>query len=134
MTKISIIVCGLLLVSALLSAQQQYEQTVRGVVLEKNTMESLPGASVVVSFGDRELSTTTNEKGEFTISGVSVGRCNILVSILGFTPYLSNNVLIFSGKETILEIVLEENILALEEVTVTVKVDKEQPQIGRAHV
>ena len=126
MTKISVNICGLLLVSALLSAQQQYEQTVRGVVLEKNTMESLPGATVVVSSGNRKLGAATNEKGEFTISGVSVGRCDILVSMLGFTPYMSNNVLIFSGKETVLEIVLEENAFALEEVIITAKADKEQ--------
>ena len=96
----------------LLLAAQQYEQTVRGVVLEKDTRESLPGAAVIVSSSDREFGVTTNEKGEFAISGVPVGRCHISVSMLGFTPYLSNNILIFSGKETVLEITLEENILS----------------------
>ena len=121
------ILCVFICSPLTLFAQQQYEQTVRGVVLEKNTRESLPGAAVIVSSGDRQFSTTTNEKGEFAISGVPVGRCNILVSMLGFTPYLSNNILIFSGKETVLEIVLEENIQTLAEVTVTAKVDKELP-------
>ena len=109
------------------AAQQQYKQTVRGVVIEKNTQESLPGAAVIVSSGGNEIGAITNEKGEFSISGIPVGRCNITVSMLGFTPYVSNNVLIYSGKETVLEIVLEENPFALEEVTVTPKVDKEQP-------
>ena len=110
-----------------LSAQKQFEQTVRGIVVEKNTQESLPGAAVVVSFGGKEIGAITNDKGEFSISGIPVGRCNITVSMLGFTPYKSNNVLIYSGKETVMEIVLEENPFVLEEVTVTPKVDKEQP-------
>ena len=127
MTKISFIICGLLLISALLSAQQQYEQTVRGVVFEKNTMESLPGATVIVSSGDKRLGAATNEKGEFSIAGVPVGRCNISVSMLGFTTFVSNNVLVYSGKETVLEIAMEEDVFALEEVTITAKVDKELP-------
>ena len=86
--------------SLLLSAQQQLEQTVRGVVIEKNTQESLPGAAIVVSSGGKEFGVVTNDKGEFSVSNIPVGRCNIAVSMLGFTPYVSNNVLIYSGKET----------------------------------
>jgi len=126
MTKISYIVCGLLMLPLLLLAQQ-YEQTVRGAVIEKNTLEPLPGAAIVVLTNNKQFGTTTNEKGEFAISAIPVGRCNISVSMLGFTTYVSNSILVYSGKETVLEIALEENILALEEVAVTAKVDKELP-------
>jgi len=70
----------LVVVPALLSAQQQYEQTVRGVVVEKNTLEPLPGAAVIVSSAGKDIGTTTNAKGEFAIAGIPVGRCNITVS------------------------------------------------------
>ncbi|MDR0231005.1 MAG: TonB-dependent receptor [Dysgonamonadaceae bacterium] len=110
-----------------LFAQQHYEQIVRGVVLEKNTQEYLPGASVVVSSGDKKFSAITNETGEFSISGIPVGRCNISVSMVGFTSYASNNILVYSGKETVLRVVLEENVYTLNEVVVTNKVDKERP-------
>jgi len=126
MTKIIYMICALLMLSPLVLAQQ-YEQTVRGVVLERNTRESLPGAAVIVSSGSREFGTTTNEKGEFTISGVPVGRCNINISMLGFVPFVSNNILVYSGKETVLEIAMEEDIYALNEVTVSAKLDKELP-------
>ena len=109
------------------SVQQRYEQTVRGVVMEKNTREPLPGAAVIVLSDGRQFGTMTNEKGEFAITGIPVGRCNISVSTLGFTPYVSNSILVYSGKETVLEIVMEENVFALEEVTITAKVDKELP-------
>lgn len=118
----------LFLVSSVsLSAQQQYGQTVRGVVSNKNTQAYLPGATVVVSSNDKTIGTTTNAKGEFSISGIPVGRCNISVSMLGFTPYISNNILVYSGKETVLEITLEEHVYTMEEVTVIPNVDKELP-------
>ena len=116
-----------LLWPVLLAAQQQYVQTVRGIVVEKNTQEPLPSVTAVVISNDKQFATITNDQGEFAISGIPVGRCNISVSMLGFTPYVSNNILVYSGKETVLEIVLEENIYTLEEVTVTAKVDKEMP-------
>ena len=126
MTNNYSIICVLLLIPLLLSAQQP-EQTVRGVVFEKNTREPLPGAAVVVSSNDRQLGATTNEKGEFSISGVPVGRCKVSALMLGFTSFVSNNVLVYSGRETVMEIALEEDVFTLEEVVVTPKFDKEQP-------
>jgi hypothetical protein len=116
-----------LLILPLFLTAQQYEQTVRGVVVEKNTREPLPGAAVIATSNDRQYGTTTNEKGEFSMNGIPVGRCNISASMLGFTTFVSNNILVYSGKETILEIAMEENVFALGEVTVTSKVDKELP-------
>jgi hypothetical protein len=45
----------------------------------------------------------------------------------GFTPYVSNSILVYSGKETVLEVALEENVQELEEIVVTPRVDREQP-------
>ena len=98
-----------------------------GVVVEKNTQGSLPGAAVIVSSNGKEFGAVCNAKGEFAISSIPVGRCHIFVSMLGFVPYISNNIPVYSGKETVLEIAMEEDIVALEEVTVTPEVDKEQP-------
>ena len=126
MIKNLLIICGLLMMSLFLSAQQ-YEQTVRGVVIEKNTQEPLPGSTAMVVQNGKLLGAVSNEKGEFAITGVPVGRCNITVSMVGFISYVSNNVMVYSGRETILEIAMEEDIFALEEVVVTAKVDKELP-------
>jgi len=124
--KINSLFYVLFLFPILLSAQQ-FEQTVRGVVMEKDTRESLPGAAVVVVSDGKQFGTTTDGKGEFSIANIPVGRCNISVSMLGFVTYISNSILVYSGKETVLEIVLAENIETLQEVTITAKVDKELP-------
>ena len=89
-----------------LMAQQQFNQTVRGVVMEKNTQEVLPGANVIVVANEKQYFSVTNENGEFVVAGVPVGRCNITVTVIGFVPYISNNILVYSGKETVLEVVL----------------------------
>ena len=123
----NLILSVLLLSPVLLAAQQQYRQTVRGAVMEKNTLKTLPGAAVIISSNGKEYGTATNDKGEFAISGIPVGRCNISVSMLGFVPYAANGILVYSGRETVLEIAMEENIQELEEVVVTPKVDKELP-------
>ncbi|MCL2073595.1 MAG: TonB-dependent receptor [Marinilabiliaceae bacterium] len=110
-----------------ISAQQLYEQTVRGTIFEKNTLQPLPSAAVIVHANEKQFATTSNENGEFLISGIPVGRCNISVSMLGFTTFVSNGILVYSGKETVLEIAMEETIFALEEITVQARVDKELP-------
>ncbi|MDR2679456.1 MAG: TonB-dependent receptor [Tannerella sp.] len=106
---------------------QKYVQTIRGTVFEKNARESLPGANIVVQAGEKQWGAVSDEKGEFVVENVPVGRCHVRVSMIGFTPYVSNNLLVYSGKETVLEVALEENIQELDEVTVTPEIDKEQP-------
>ncbi|MCL2417263.1 MAG: carboxypeptidase regulatory-like domain-containing protein [Bacteroidales bacterium] len=114
----------LFLCPIILSAQTQ---TVRGVVIEKSTLEPLPGATVIVTSNDRQFGTSTNEAGEFSVPNVPVGRCNIFVSMVGFVPFASNNILVHSGRETVLEIALDEDVFVLHGVTITPVVDKERP-------
>ena len=102
------------------------QQNVRGVVLERGTQEPLPGATVIVVSNDREFATSTNANGEFTIPNVPVGRCNIAVSMIGFRPHIATNILVYSGRETILEILLEEDLQALDEIVVTPQIDRTQ--------
>ncbi|MDR2963591.1 MAG: TonB-dependent receptor [Bacteroidales bacterium] len=109
------------------SAQQQLTQTIRGVVREKSTMQVLPAAQISITADGQQMHTLSNEKGEFSISDIPVGRCNIMVSMLGFRAYAANNVLVYSGKEVVLEIVMEEDVHALQNIVVTPKTEKEQP-------
>jgi hypothetical protein len=117
----------LIIYPVLLTAQQQYQQTVRGTVIDKNTREPIPSANILILSEGKQFGASTNKKGEFTITNIPVGRCNINVSTIGYTTYASNNILVYSGKETVLEIIMQEDIYTLQEVAVTVKIDKELP-------
>ncbi len=107
--------------------QTDYVQTLRGTVIEKSTKEPLPGATIVVITGDKEVYASTDEKGEFSFKNIPVGRCNVSISMLGFSPYIANSIVVYSGRETVLEVVLEEMVNQLEEVVVRATVNKEQP-------
>ena len=61
--RISFLLC-LLLSCSILFAQQR---TISGTITNKETHEPLPGATITIKGTDRI--TTTNEKGEFKISG-----------------------------------------------------------------
>ena len=103
----------------------QTVQTVHGRVVERNTQEPLPGVNIVITDADSQSrGTTTDLNGVFSMQGIPVGRCHIQATMTGFAPFAASNVLVFSGRETALNIAMEELVNQLEEVVVTVKVDK----------
>jgi hypothetical protein len=116
-----------LLILFALPLSAQYSQTVRGTVVEKNTLQPLPGASVAIQLGDRVLGVFSDANGHFAIDNVPVGRYQLTVTMLGYIPYVAGNVLVNSGKESFLEVALEESLTELDEVVVTVAADKNLP-------
>jgi hypothetical protein len=101
---------------------QNISQTIKGRVTDKQSQSPLIGATVKVS--NTSLGAVTNEDGYFKIENVSVGRVTIEVSYLGYKPVILSNVDLSSGKELVLEIELEENVIEAKEVVVNASKDK----------
>ncbi|MDR3366052.1 MAG: carboxypeptidase-like regulatory domain-containing protein [Prevotellaceae bacterium] len=116
-----------LLILATLSLSAQHSQTIRGTVVEKNTLQPLPGANVAIRLNGGVLGALSDTGGHFSIANVPVGRHQLTVTMMGYVPYVAGNILVNSGKENFLEIALEESLVKLDEVVVTVKVDKNLP-------
>ncbi|MDR0712553.1 MAG: TonB-dependent receptor [Prevotellaceae bacterium] len=108
-------------------APKQLTQVVRGRVVDKNTLLPIAGVDVSVNVGGKLLQASTNEKGEFSIGKVPVGRHSLAASMTGLTPFVLSNILVNSGKEAYVEIAMEELIRQLDDVVVTPNVDKDQP-------
>lgn len=108
------------------STAQTLTQTVSGKVIEKNTQEPLFGANVTIQTNNNILGTSTDSNGKFKIENVPIGRHNLSVSMLGFSPFIANNILVNSGKEVFLEIEMEEMVNIISEVVISAKVDKDQ--------
>lgn len=70
---------------ATLSWAQQ--TSLRGVVKSETTDQPLPG--VTITLGDQNVSTTTNERGEFLLQYIVAGPEELLVTGEGFMPRLS---------------------------------------------
>lgn len=97
---------------------QQITQTVKGTVIDKASEKPLAGVSVQVT--GIPGGAITDSAGSFKLINVPVGRQRISFTSIGYKPVSIPEVLVTIGKQVILEVLLEESIHALNEVTVSV--------------
>ena len=102
-------------------------QTVRGVVVDRDTRAPLVGATVVVADSEPLIGAATDVEGRFVLRGVPLGRQTLQVRSLGYAPRLLPNVLVQSGQETVLEVALREDVLTGDEVVVRAAARDGQP-------
>ena len=123
MHKMKPIILFLFLMCYVQNYAQQLTQTIRGTVVDKQTQSPLPGAVISIINSDTLTVTSTNELGKFRIDHVPLGRKQIKISFVSYKEK-SQTVVLTSGKETVLNIELEESVLQGEEVVITAEVDK----------
>jgi hypothetical protein len=109
------------------SDAQKITQTIRGTVVEAATDAPVAGASVVLTDTDPLTGTITNEKGIFRLENVPVGRHTLQVSFIGFKSVTIPALELVSGKELILNLALEENVIETEAVIVKANARKDKP-------
>ena len=109
----------ILLIIAQLSYAQNNRQNIRGVVTDKLSQTTLPGASVQIVSKTENKGTTTDEKGKYVLANVPPGRYELKIAYLGYKNVFVSSVVVTSGKETILDISMEEDIKSLNEVVIT---------------
>jgi hypothetical protein len=114
---LSALLCLLCVASALRA--QQPVQTVRGSILDRESRTTLP-YSVIMLYKDSVMikNTEADGDGKFRITEVPIGRYSIKVNALGYLPYSSQGIVVDAGKETVLQITLEEQVNQSEGVTV----------------
>lgn len=97
---------------------QNFYQTVRGTVKDIETQKHIEAAIIQVLNTNPLLQTITNEKGEFRIDSVPVGRFEIRVFCLGYEDKIISNWLIKSGKEAVLSVELQGALVNLKAVEI----------------
>lgn len=90
---------------------------VRGRVIDRNSRQPVPYASVVVSDAGNK-GASTDSAGMFTIERVEPGIRRFVVSSLGYRTFLTSEYLV-SAATPFIEVELEEDPGAIEAVTVT---------------
>ncbi len=109
----------LLLTTYYLSLAQSITQTIRGNVVDKESNQSLEGVSVAVIKDSVLLGgTITDEHGSFRLEKIPVGRVDIIVSFVGYKKVFIPNVLLSSGKETVLTVEVESSVETMKEVEI----------------
>lgn len=97
---------------------QNYVQTINGIVSDKDSKETLIGASVILVGSNPIIGTITGEDGRFVLKNIPVGRQTLMVSYIGYSDIIIPEILVTTGKVVSLNIELSQNLMQLQEVQV----------------
>ncbi|MDP2387856.1 MAG: TonB-dependent receptor [Bacteroidota bacterium] len=122
-----ICVCICVCISLPLFARQTVTQTIRGTVTDKISHESLPGAAILILNTDPPIGTASDEKGNFSIENVPVGKHSIRITYLGYKEIILHDLHLNSAKELVLSVEMEELVNEMKEVVITPKMEKNKP-------
>ncbi len=106
---------------------QLLTQTILGQVIDKQSEQSLPGATVSIPGTSPLMATSTDVNGNFKFSNIPIGRITIQISYVGYETVTLGNIYLNSGKELVLHVELEEKAQNVGEVTITANSSKENP-------
>src|SRR5690606_21403575 len=104
------------------------KQKVQGKLLEFETGNSLPGATILLN---QKPISTTNINGEFELF-VPVGRVNLAFTYVGFKE-ATTQLLVNTGQQLYLEIKLEASVSNLQVVNITAQRDRAKSQNHMAY-
>lgn len=116
----------LLLFSAVTVLAQVPVQIVRGKVIDAEVKTGLPGANVVLVGSDPLIGTITQVDGSFRLENIPVGRHSFRISFMGYKSVVIPEILVSTGKETVMTVALEENVITSGEVEIKASVKKDQ--------
>jgi hypothetical protein len=106
-----------LFITQLIFAQNN-RQNIRGVVIDKLSQTILPGSTVQIVGKNYSKGTLSDANGTYILSELSPDRYEIKASFIGYKEVVIPSVIVTSGKETILDITLEENVTSLNEIVI----------------
>lgn len=119
MLNMKIYIILILLFIPLLSNSQNNKQNIRGNIIDALSQSPLANAKVII-LNDTAKNFYSDVNGNFVIKDLSPERYEVKVSYMGYKNVTITNVVVSSGKETILDIKMEEDIIYTDEIVVTV--------------
>ena len=115
-SKKALLLLALILPFAVLA--QNNKQNIRGIITDKLSMVPINGATVAI-LNDTSTGVVLSDKdGKYVLSNIAPGRYEIRVTNEGYKVANLQNVIVSSGKETILDISIEESFKRLKEVVI----------------
>ena len=108
------------------NAQQLLVQTIKGSVADRFIKTPLAGATIEWIGAGRKIS-ISDGKGNFTLSGIPVGRQSIKISHVGYKPITLNNLQVESGKELVIVVEMEDDLTMEDEIIVKARSNKGRP-------
>ncbi len=108
-------------------SQANLKQTLRGVVVDRETQIPLPGVNIILLDTDPQQGTISDESGYFRFEQVTIGTQTVQASYIGYKTQILDNITLSSAKEKIIKIELEESVTEIDEVVIKATVHKDKP-------
>lgn len=112
-----------------ISAHSQVTQTIRGVVMDRYSEETIPSAKIFLFSANDTLRQLSDFDGNFRFENCPVGRYTIVASFSQYEDVVLSNLELISSKELVLEIKMTERVVRINEVEV--KANKEGESINK---
>lgn len=112
-------ILSILFFTTLMGFGQNATQTIRGIIVDKQSQTSLPGVNVIILGSDPIKGATSDENGKFKIPDLNPGRYDLKFSFMSYKEVIIPNIVLTSGKEVVLEIGMEESANELTEVVIS---------------
>jgi Carboxypeptidase regulatory-like domain/TonB-dependent Receptor Plug Domain len=125
----------LLIALALIQMQfvfaQDNLQNIKGTIIDKQSQSNLINVDVSVMVNDVEVKATSTENGNYALLNIPPGRYELKANRTGYKEVIIPNIIVASGKETIIDIAMEEKLKnKLNGVMVTSKAGNKQKTIN----
>ncbi|CAN5812280.1 carboxypeptidase-like regulatory domain-containing protein [soil metagenome] len=108
-----------------ISTKAQYKQQLRGTVTDQVLQKPLAGATVTIDAIGK--ATTTSEDGTFRFADIPLGQYRINISVAGYKEIVLDNIIINSGKETVITSSLDALVKTETEVLLKSNSKKNKP-------
>lgn len=118
-------------------AQASYaqNQVIRGTVRDRESQQPLPGARVALTTPGADTTPVfTADDGTFVMKAVPLGRQDLAIYLPGYKPGAVTNIVVTSGKEVMLSVDLDEEVMTIGTVDITVRGKSGEPNNEHALV
>lgn len=122
MHKIQALILFLIIPFLCFSQSSAKTGVIMGVVKDKNTQETLIGATVIID--GSLIGAISNLDGRYRLTDVPIGTHNLKAQILGYKPEIYFNVVVTTGNTQIINFELEETKRELSEIVVALDKNK----------
>ncbi len=121
------VILFLMLIFSTSSFTQSFNQTIRGVITDADSKLPIEGATISIAGSKPVKAILTDSDGIFRLKNITVGRVTLQISYNGYENIILPNIVVNSGKEVVLDIIMQVTIVKLKDVVITVDKNKAQP-------
>ncbi len=124
-------ILSIVLLSMFALAVYAQSGSIRGIVADEQTRETLPGAHIFVEIGDLPIGTATDENGAFVLKPLNAGSYNVNISYTGYGAKLRTNVNVKPDKIVFLDTIYLSKGVLVDDITIEAErvkiIDIEEP-------